>query len=340
MLLQQLKLNNIRSYIDETITFPEGSTVLSGDIGCGKSSILLAVEFALFGTSRPDLPAELLLRKGATNGFVELSFVLNNQEIIIKRNLKKEKNGIKQTSGYLIINNVKKELMPVELKAEIINLLGYPEDVISKNKNYLFRYTIYTPQEEMKFILQENEEIRLDALRKIFNIDKYKNIRGNLHLRLKKMRGEIATHKTRLEPLEEQQKKMNEFNQEKKNIVEQLNIILPILKNIEEDIHNKKKETEEFEKEQKHFVDLQNQYKMSTTFLLEKKKFGEEFKIKKEEVMKQINELSLPNEIILDEIKTRIKVIENEKNNLLREKTSMQEKINYLQKKNLNISIN
>ena len=78
MLLQELKISNIRSYTEQTISFPEGTTLLSGDIGSGKSTILLAVEFALFGTSRPDLPAELLLRKGTTQGGVELSFVLND----------------------------------------------------------------------------------------------------------------------------------------------------------------------------------------------------------------------------------------------------------------------
>src|SRR3989344_1313765 len=96
MLLQQLKLENIRSYINETIDFPSGSTVLAGDIGTGKSSILLAIEFALFGTSRPDLPAEALLRKGTAQGGVELKFRLEGKEIIIKRNLKKDKLGIKQ----------------------------------------------------------------------------------------------------------------------------------------------------------------------------------------------------------------------------------------------------
>ena len=138
MLLRELKLQNIRSYQQQTITFSEGSMVLAGDIGSGKSSLLLAIEFALFGTSRPDLPAEALLRKDSVQGSVELTFNLNGQEILIKRNLKKEKDGIKQLPGHIILNNVKRELMPIELKAEIINLLGYPEDLLTKNKNYLF----------------------------------------------------------------------------------------------------------------------------------------------------------------------------------------------------------
>ena len=138
---------------------------MSGDIGSGKSTILLAIEFALFGTSRTDLPAEALLRKSSSLASVELSFTVNNKEVTIKRSLKKERNSIKQVAGHLIINGMKKDLTPVELKAEIINLLGYPEEFITKSKNYIFRYTIYTPQEEMKFVLQENPDIRLDVLR-------------------------------------------------------------------------------------------------------------------------------------------------------------------------------
>ncbi|HIH11517.1 TPA: AAA family ATPase, partial [Candidatus Woesearchaeota archaeon] len=140
MLLTQLTLNNIRSYSSETIAFPQGSILLAGDIGSGKSSLLMAIEFALFGASRPDLPAEALLRKGTTQGSIELSFILQDKHITIKRSLKKEKDTIKQLPGHIIINDIKKELMPTELKAEILALLGYPEDMLTKNKNYLFRY--------------------------------------------------------------------------------------------------------------------------------------------------------------------------------------------------------
>src|SRR3989338_8649641 len=158
MLLKKIKLSNIRSYDEEEISFPEGSTLLSGDIGAGKSSLLLAVEFALFGTSRPDLPAEALLRKGSSQGYVELEFKINELDVSIKRTLKKEKDAIKQMAGHIIVNNQKKELTAVELKAEIISLLGYPEDMLTKNKNYIYRYTVYCPQEEMRYILQENSD--------------------------------------------------------------------------------------------------------------------------------------------------------------------------------------
>ena len=96
MLLKSIKLNNIRSYLDQKIDFPVGSLLLSGDIGSGKSTILIAIEFALFGSKPSELPASSLLRHGKKEGFVELAFDMDGKDIFIKRNLKRGKNAIKQ----------------------------------------------------------------------------------------------------------------------------------------------------------------------------------------------------------------------------------------------------
>ena len=179
MILKSLKLTNIRSYTFQEINFSEGSLLLTGDIGSGKSTILYAIEFALFGAKKTDLPAHTLLRHGTNSGTVELSLRLNDKEVIINRNLKRGKNGISQESGFVVVDGVKKEGTHVELKTMMLDLLGYPKDLVSKSKDLVYRYTVYTPQEEMKRILLEKKEDRLDTLRKVFNIDKYKRIREN-----------------------------------------------------------------------------------------------------------------------------------------------------------------
>ena len=293
MLLQQLRLQNIRSYLDETIAFPEGSTLLSGDIGSGKSTILLAIEFALFGTSRPDLPAESLLRKGTAKGSVELTFHLQGQEITIKRNLKKEKEAIKQMPGYIIINQVQKELMPVELKAEILSLLGYPEDLLTKNKNYIFRYTVYTPQEEMKLILQEDNEVRQNVLRKIFSIDKYGLIRENLQVYLKNMRTEVAVLTAKIEPLSEYSQLFLRQGEEKKKIERSVQEIAPVLQVIKEKRQQQQEEIEKHELEQKEYLRLQQE--LNAAQLLEKEinSNAEQLLQKKERLLGKIEELSV-----------------------------------------------
>jgi exonuclease SbcC len=73
MKLKRLKIKNIRSYEEQEITFPDGSCLLAGDIGAGKTTILLAIEYALFGL-QPGQKGASLLRNGCDSGEVELDF--------------------------------------------------------------------------------------------------------------------------------------------------------------------------------------------------------------------------------------------------------------------------
>lgn len=66
MILRKIKLENIRSYENSEIEFPEDLVLLSGNVGSGKSSILLAIDFALFGIRRGELSGGALLRKGCS----------------------------------------------------------------------------------------------------------------------------------------------------------------------------------------------------------------------------------------------------------------------------------
>ncbi|NYT03320.1 MAG: SMC family ATPase, partial [Candidatus Methanofastidiosa archaeon] len=187
MKLLALEMLNIRSYQHQKIDFPEGSFLLSGDIGFGKSTILLAIEFALFGLG--DIMASSLLRRGEREGMVRLEFELEGKEIIVGRSLQKKGETISQTTGYISIEGNRKEMTPSELKAEILSLLGYPKELFSKQKNPIYRYTVYTPQEEMKQILLSKREDRMEILRRIFGVDRYKTIRdnsNNLRLDLKR----------------------------------------------------------------------------------------------------------------------------------------------------------
>jgi len=49
MLFKSISIRNIRSYKEAKIEFPLGISLFEGDIGSGKSTILMAIEFALFG---------------------------------------------------------------------------------------------------------------------------------------------------------------------------------------------------------------------------------------------------------------------------------------------------
>ena len=329
MLLQQIAIHNIRSYTNQIINLSEGSTVLAGDIGSGKSSLLQAAEFALFGTSRPDLPAEALLRKGCTDGYAELKFKLNNQEIIIRRHLKKDKTGIKQTSGYIIINNCKKELTAIELKAEIINLLGYPTDALNKNRNYIFRYTVYTPQEEMKQILQENPEIRLDVLRRIFNVDKYKNVRENIQIYLKQIRTTIAVLSTKLEHFEKENKYLDKVKEDKLLLEKLIEDLLPLIKELQNRIEVSKKEIELLESQQRQRRELELKFEKLKIISQQKNEHICDLELKCKNLEEELSQFAMPERI--DDLKQRLNQLEGTKNQNLAKHSSLQEKIKQLQ---------
>jgi exonuclease SbcC len=187
MKIKQIVLENIRSYEYQEINFAEGSTLLSGDIGSGKTSVLLAIEFALFGL-QPGQRGSALLRNGKNEAKVKMVFEVDNNEIIIERTLKKGKT-ISQDYCSVSINGEKKELSVTELKGKILEILSYPPE-FAKKQNVLYTFTVYTPQEEMKQIILEDPEIRINTLRHVFGIDKYKTILENISVITTKMREE------------------------------------------------------------------------------------------------------------------------------------------------------
>lgn len=177
MIIKSVHLKNIRSYLDARVDIPLGSTLLAGDIGSGKSTVLLAIDFALFGLRRGEVEGNDLLRHGKNTGEVEVFFEINGKEAMVRRTLRRTKNGLSQDTGILRLDGTDYDYTPMELRARILELLGYPADSVKKNKP-IFRYTIYTPQDDMKRIMLDPSS-RIETLRKIFGIDRYGTIRTN-----------------------------------------------------------------------------------------------------------------------------------------------------------------
>jgi len=188
MRINWIKLKNIRSYKQQEVQFKEGSTLLSGDIGSGKTSILLAIEFALFGL-QPGQKGTSLLRNGENEGGVEMSFSVDDQEIVIERNLKRSSKSITQDYCTLNEGQEKREISVSELKNFVLDFLNYPKE-FAKKQNILYKFTVYTPQEEMKQIILEDSTTRLNTLRHVFGVDKYKTILENTSLLVARLREE------------------------------------------------------------------------------------------------------------------------------------------------------
>lgn len=77
MILEELELVNFRSHKNTKLRFDEGITVVVGDNGSGKTSILEAVGFALFRESPSRVKIEELVRRGREKEGMRVSLVFS-----------------------------------------------------------------------------------------------------------------------------------------------------------------------------------------------------------------------------------------------------------------------
>ncbi len=331
MIIKYVKLENIRSYLNQTINFPRGSVLLSGDIGSGKSTILLAIEFALFGIMR-SLSGNSLLRNGKNKGSVELKFSLDNKDIIIKRTLKRKRGDVRQDSGFIIINNKKTEGTAVELKSKILDLLGYPKELVTKTKSLIYRYTVYTPQEEMKQILLDDKDYRLDTLRRVFQIDKYKRIRENSQIIIREIREKTKEFNGMIADLEEKKIQKKERENELRNVITKVDEIKPKIKAAESVVKEKKESINQLEKRINELNDLRKKEEIANTRLKEKVMLVQNYKENIEVLDKSIKEFNTKIEKF--EIKP-IKENESEVEKLIIKK---EEEYNYLMQRKVELT--
>jgi exonuclease SbcC len=298
MIIKSLSLENIRSYKKETIIFEKGINFLSGDIGVGKSSILLAIEFALFGFKKGELEGHNLLRKGCNEALVNILLNRDSREIEIIRSIKKTKNGIIQDSTSLRINNSIEEMSPSELNAKIFEILNLPREFLTKDKNLIYRFTVYTAQEQLKEIIFTQADKRLELIRKLFSIDKYKQIKDSINIYNGKLREDKRFFQ---KALEEKQRKIEEINIIEKDIKiytddldkikKNESLVLEKIKQIQKEIINKKEVEERLKN---------NLFKLEKAIvqLLELEKQKQSLIIKNNDYKSQIENLNKSKNVI------------------------------------------
>ena len=178
MILNSIVIENIRSYVHQEIEFQHGVSLFEGDIGSGKSTILMAIEFALFGSSSKTHKALLAKKKRA--GYVILEFSVDGCRYEIKRTLKKTDQSINQNpkETWIKTEGTKELLSPSDLKQRILQILRFNESSDSRAESRIFRYAIFTPQEAMKDVLDDVGR-RLETIRKAFQIEEYSTAEPN-----------------------------------------------------------------------------------------------------------------------------------------------------------------
>ncbi|MCV0366337.1 MAG: SMC family ATPase [Nitrosopumilus sp.] len=209
MILNSIIIDNIRSYEHEEVEFPRGISLFEGDIGSGKSTVLMAIEFALFGLGSQK--AEALLSKKYDSGSVILDFSVDGERYEIKRTLMRKKSAINQDpkNSWIKIANEKELLSPSELKQRVLQILKFNEPADPKAESKIFRYAIFTPQEAMKEVLFDSAK-RLETIRKAFGIEDYSIAHSNARELLSEIKTKAAVLQVKFSDISELESQINE----------------------------------------------------------------------------------------------------------------------------------
>ncbi len=308
MIIRELKLENIRSYTSGTIRFPEGSVLLSGDVGSGKSTILLSIDFALFGLQK-HLSGASLLRHGEEHGSVELVFEIDGVEYVIKRTLRRKRGSVRQEAAQIIFNGRKRELTAQEAKSFVLGLLGYPKQALRQDSALLYRYTVYTPQEQMRQIIESDINERLDLIRRLFGIDKYKRISENASIFARELRSKIRELSASISGINEKREELKEISKSEEEERGRVSLIRAELEKRQEEMKAKQKELEEVEKRIEELNKKREEYAVlkaeHDSLLAQIKKQGadlEDLRNRLSEVREQLSSIHLPKGLSRDAI--------------------------------------
>ena len=181
MQLRRLRVKNIRSYESGALDFAPGTTLLVGDVGAGKTSLLYAIEMALFGVAEVD--AAYLVRHGAAHSEVTVGFEDAEHAYEISRRFRRVRRKGKETFepekiGFTV-DGAATAYSATELRQRVIDLLGFPDNPNPQAHSDLWRWAVYVPQERMRDILGARPQERLETVRKALGVERYRTAAEN-----------------------------------------------------------------------------------------------------------------------------------------------------------------
>ncbi len=176
MRLAKIRVRNIRSYAEATLDLDEGTTLLVGDVGAGKTSLLYAVEMALFGTAEVD--AAYLVRHGAAEAEVAVTLAEDDHMYEFLRTFRRVHRKGKETfePGKIAYrqDGATTSYSATEVRQRVIDLLGFRDNPNPRAHSDLWRWAVYVPQERMREILAAPPKERLETVRRALGVERYR----------------------------------------------------------------------------------------------------------------------------------------------------------------------
>lgn len=165
MLLNKLRMRNFKRFRDQEIVFQDGITGIVGNNGTGKSSIVSAVLFALYGLQGTGLDGNYIVSSFAGPQDVcevRLDFsVGGNEYAVVRRFKRRASSNLHEANLYLNQKLLANSVLNVGLEVQRVVGMG-PGD---------FRNTIYAGQKDLLALLESRAGSRKDWFMQVLGID-------------------------------------------------------------------------------------------------------------------------------------------------------------------------
>ncbi|MEO3993128.1 MAG: AAA family ATPase [Desulfurococcaceae archaeon TW002] len=297
-----VRLRNIRSYVDKIIVFPpSGTTVIYGDNGTGKTSILLGINYALFGLPRGQKSSDPfigfvspykddLLRAGASSAMVKILVKHRDKLILIERKLNGDRSG--RIMIFSITDGTPKlesssSYSSEDLTEKILEVLSLREDPRKSRSTYIFSNVMYVPQFNIHQTLILDDKQRRELVDRVLGLDKYMTALNNIEKIAKGKNSVIGSELYNIDKIiEDRRKTLEKIN------VNEVRTKLSELKSKRDELSNK---------------------------LIELRARREFLEAEKEKLSSRMNELSLK----IGELRNKIKVINDRERELKSKKEGL-----------------
>ena len=165
MLLNKLRMRNFKRFRDQEIIFQDGITGIVGNNGTGKSSIVAAILFALYGLQGTGLDGDYIVSSFAGPQDVcevRLDFLAGGNEYAVVRKFKRRPSStLHEANLYLNQRLLASSVQKVGQEVQRVVGMG-PGD---------FRNTIYAGQKELLTLIESRAGSRKDWFMQVLGID-------------------------------------------------------------------------------------------------------------------------------------------------------------------------
>lgn len=176
-MINKVRLKNWKSHLDSELSFAAGTNGLVGIVGSGKTSILDAICFTLFGTfpalqSRKIKLEDVIMKKPSPKDYAEIEvwFHLNGKNYSAKRTIEKRKG-----TSYSEIRENGKVVESPSTKS----VTSCVEKILKVNYE-LFSKAIYSEQNALDYFLTLGKGQRMKKIDELLMIHKFEKARANV----------------------------------------------------------------------------------------------------------------------------------------------------------------